>query len=136
MAQPRRQDPFALWRDQQRQEQPLPDNHERGITLTPERHAIRALKLDELLDARDRDDHDAFHRLSYELVDLNRKLALEQLADDALAPSDGRARASVLHVAAAILQEQRPANAAPDVATTADTAIAVLNATARNLEAA
>lgn len=134
MAAPK-QDPFALWRDQQRQEQPLPEPQQQ-VQLSPEREAIRALKVDELLGARDTGDQETFDRVAYELVDLSRKLHLEQLAQDALNPSDARARGTVLHVAAAILNDLRPTNEAPDIDTLADTAIAVLNATARRLEAA
>lgn len=134
-----KRDPFEVWRDQKLGTTPAPDTtpdpDPAWLELSPARHAVRALVIDRFVAAQD--DQTEFDRLGQELIDLNRRLYLEQIAEDATDASSHQARIAVLQIAAILIDELAdtlpttgPVSVLPDVA------IAVLNAAARQLEPA
>ena len=108
------------------------------IELSPSREASLTLAIDRFVDARR--DQAEFDRSGQELIDLNRRLYLEQIAEQALASDEPQARARALRIAAHIVDDLTescalPPPATPQVAVIPDVCIAVLNAYARALEA-
>lgn len=114
MAGRKAQDPFELWRNQQLpppEEPTVPaaavDERPR-LELSPHRYAQRALAIEAMFDALETGDPEAFEQASIHTVNLNRRLYLEQQAEQAVFPSSLDSAIAALNLAADLVQHFGP----------------------------